>query len=420
MPQKILVADKLAEEGLDFLKQSNFDFDVKVGLKEDELAAAVGAYDALIVRSGAKVTAKVLENPGNLKAIARAGVGVDNIDLEASTAKGILVLNTAEASTLSTAEHALALMMSLARKIPAAHAHVKSGQWQRNKYQGTQLAGKTLGVVGMGRIGRTVASRAIAMDMTVLGYDPFFSSDTALDGKVKMVRDFEQFLAQLDVITFHVPGGAETKHLLNRDRLFGGKVKPNLLVVNDARGEVVDEFALADALKEKKIAGAAIDVFQKEPPPSDHPLFGLENVVLTPHLGASTDEAQTAVSVDACTAIIAYLKTGEIRGAVNAGGIKLDLPPDEAPFMGLAQRVGMLLGGVNEGGFKTITLRASGPRAQKHMQTLLRLATVELLKPHLATPVNVINVEHLARQRGIELVQIAEPNPPAGLVGDIV
>src|SRR5437588_6150526 len=190
---RILVADKLAEEGLEALKSQGMNFEVKVGLKEPELAAAVGAYDALIVRSGAKVTAKVLENPGNLKAIARAGVGVDNIDLEAATAKGILVLNTAEASTLSTAEHALALMMALARKVPQADAHVRKGEWKRNQYQGTQLAGKTLGVVGLGRIGRTVASRALAMEMTVLGYDPYFTADTALDGRVRLVRDFDQF-----------------------------------------------------------------------------------------------------------------------------------------------------------------------------------------------------------------------------------
>lgn len=416
---RILVGDKLADEGLDFLKQQNVNFDAKIGLKEDELAAAVGEYDGLIVRSGAKVTAKVLENPGKLRAIARAGVGVDNIDLDAATSKGILVLNTAEASTLSTAEHALALMMSLARKIPQAHAHVKSGQWKRNQYQGTQLAGKTLGVVGLGRIGRTVASRAIAMEMTVVGFDPFFSAQSALDGKVKLIRDFDEFLSQIDVLTFHVPGGDATKHLLNRERLMG-KCRPNLLVINDARGEVVDEFALADALKEKKIAGAAIDVYQVEPPPKDHPLFGLENVVLTPHLGASTDEAQTAVSVDACKAMVAYLKNGEIRGAVNAGGIKLDLPPDERPFATLASRAGALLGALCEQGFKTITLRVHGPRTQKLSNTLMRLGLVELLRPHLDTPVNVINVEHHAKQRGIELATIMEPTPPSGLAGDIL
>jgi len=416
---RILVADKLADEGLEYLKSAGIAFDTKVGLKEDELASAIGGYDALIVRSGAKVTAKVLEKPGQLKTIARAGVGVDNIDLPAATAKGILVLNTAEASTLSTAEHALALLMSLARKVPQADAHVRSGQWKRTQFQGTQLAGKTLGVVGLGRIGRTVASRALAMEMKVLGHDPFFPGESALDGKVKLIRDFDDFLSQIDVITFHVPGGEGTKHLLNRDRLFT-KCRPNLLVVNDSRGEVLDEFALADALKEKKIAGAAIDVYATEPPPKDHPLFGLDNVVLTPHLGASTDEAQTAVSVEAAKAIVAYLMTGEIRGAVNAGGIKLDLPPDEAPFARLASRIGALLAGYHDAGYKTITLRASGTRAQKLMNTLLRLATVELLKPHLDTPVNVINVEHLAKTRGIEMVSIAEPAPPAGLVGDII
>src|SRR5690348_253510 len=421
MAMRILVADKLAKEGLDFLNASGMQFDEKIGLKEDELATTAGAYDAMIVRSGAKVTAKVLEKPGNLKVIARAGVGVDNIDLPAATAKGILVLNTAEASTLSTAEHALALMMSLARKIPAADAHVKSApaKWNKTYYQGTQLAGKTLGVVGLGRIGRTVASRTLAMEMNVLGYDPYYSQPTALEGRVKLIRDFDEFLSQIDVITFHVPGGEGTKHLLNKDRLFN-KCRSNLLVINDARGEVVDEFAVAEALKAKKIAGAALDVFAKEPPAQDHPLFGVENVVLTPHLGASTDEAQTAVSVEACKSIVAYLKNGEIRGAVNAGKLKLDLPPDEAPFSDLARRIGALLAGVTDGGFKTITLRASGQRAPKLMETLLRLATVELLKPHLAPPVNVINVEHLARSRGVELVQVHEPSPPQGLVGDIV
>lgn len=426
---RILVADKLADEGLEYLKQSGVAFDVKLDLKEeDKFAAAIPGYDALIVRSGVKVTPKVIAASDKLRAIARAGVGVDNINLPAATEKGILVLNTAEASTLSTAEHALALMLSLARKIPVANHVLKSGvlsakdDWKkRSNYQGTQLAGKTLGVVGLGRIGRTVATRALAMEMTVVGFDPYFPAESALDGKVKLVRDFDEFLAQLDVITFHVPGGEGTKHLLNRERLFNGKCKPNLLVVNDSRGEVVDEMALAEALKEKKIAGAALDVFATEPPVKDHPLMGLDNAVLTPHLGASTDEAQTAVSVEACKAIVAYLRSGEIRGAVNAGGIKLDLPPDEAVFAKLASRVGTLLAGYCDCGYKTITLRASGTKAPKHMNTLLRLAAVELLKPHLGEgAVNVINVEHLARARGIELVAIHEPAPPSGLVGDVV
>ena len=419
---RVLVADKLAEEGLEWLKASGVDFDVKVGLCEEELASEVGKYDALIVRSGAKVTSRVLAEPGKLKAIARAGVGVDNIDCEAATLKGILVMNTAEASTLSTAEHAMALMTSLARKIPQAHVSLTSGQldWKkRSAYQGTQLAGKTLGVVGMGRIGRAVAARALAFEMTVLGFDPFFTAPTALDGKVKLIRDFDEFLAQLDVITFHVPGGESTRHLLSRERLFGG-CKPNLLVVNDARGEVVDEFALADALKEKKIAGAAIDVYNSEPPQKDHPLFGSDNVVLTPHLGASTDEAQTAVSVDACKAIVGYLRSGEIRGAVNGGGVQLNLPADEAPFAELARRMGNLLPAMCDTGFETITLRTVGVRAEKLATTLLRLATAELLRANIGENINVINVEHFARSRGIELAQITDANVPAGMAGEVV
>ncbi len=419
---RILVADKLADEGLEFLTQSGVSYDVKIGLKEAELAAEIPNYDGLIVRSGAKVTAKCLVEPGLLRAIARAGVGVDNIDLDAATAKGILVLNTAAASTLSTAEHALALMLSLARKIPAANQGLRSGEldWKKRAiYQGTQLAGKTLGVVGLGRIGQTVAIRALAFEMTVLGYDPFYPSDTALEGRVKMVKDFDEFFKQLDVITFHVPGSEQTKHLINRERLFS-IAKPNLLIVNDARGEVVDEFAVAEALQAKKIAGAALDVFVTEPPVKDHPLFACANAVVTPHLGASTDEAQTAVSVEACKAMVAFLETGEIRGAVNAGGIKLDLPPDEAPIAKLASRIGTLLSAYAQGGIKTITVRASGTRAPKHLKTLKRLAAVELLKAHLTDPVNVINVEHIAASRGIELVEIHEPNPPQGLVGDVV
>ena len=416
---RVLVADKLADEGLELFRKAGIAFDEKLGLKEDELAAIIGEYDAMVCRSGVKATAKVLAEPGKLRAIARAGVGVDNIDLDAATSRGVLVINTAEASTLSTAEHAIALMMSLARKIPQADAHVRGGGWKRGAYQGTQLAGKTLGVVGLGRIGRTVATRALALEMNVIGFDPFFAGETALDGRVRMVRDFDEFLSSIDVITFHVPGGADTKHLLDKRRLFE-IARPNLLVVNDSRGEVIDEFALAEALKEKKIAGAAIDVFATEPPAKDHPLFGLANVVLTPHLGASTDEAQQAVAVAACEAIVGYLVRGEIRGAINSGGLKLDLPEDELPFAELARRIGTLLSGLTDTGFKTLTVRASGSRAGKLLPTLLRLAAVELLRPRLSGSVNVINVEKLAGQRGIELISILEQQPPQGLVGDIV
>lgn len=421
MSYRVLIADKVAAEGLELFKARGISYDEKFGLKEDELVVTVPEYDAIVCRSGIKVTAKVLANPGKLKAIARAGVGVDNIDLAAATNAGVLVLNTAEQSTISTAEHAIALMYALARKIPAADAHVRSGNWKRNNYQGTQLAGKTLGIVGIGRIGRTVATRALAMEMKVVAFDPFYTEATALDGRVTMVKDFDEFLSRIDVISFHVPGGADTKHLLNRERLFT-KCKPNLLVINDSRGEVVDEFALADALKEKKIAGAAIDVYATEPPPKDHPLFAIENAVLTPHLGASTDEAQQAVAVAACEAIALFLTTGEIRGAVNASGLKLDLPDDEKCFAELASRIGALLSGYHsEAGFKTVTVRMSGAKARKLLPTLVKLAAVELLRPRMTSgSVNLINVESIAKARGIELVAVEEPSPPSGLVGDVL
>ncbi|MEL7240435.1 MAG: NAD(P)-dependent oxidoreductase, partial [Planctomycetota bacterium] len=274
--------------------------------------------------------------------------------------------------------------------------------------------------MGRRRIGQTVASRAVAMEMTVLGYDPFFKGDTALDGAVRVIADFDEFLKQLDVITFHVPGGSGTKHLLDRRRLFE-VAKPNLLVVNDARGEVIDEFAVADALKENRIAGAAVDVFEQEPIATDHPLLGLPNTVVTPHLGASTDEAQTAVAVDACRALVAYLKRGEINGAVNLSGVKLDLPAPDAAIANLAQRVGRLLTAYfAEGGFKTMTVRASGVRAPKLLETLKRVAAVELLAGAMDGATNVINVEDLARERGIELLDFEESAPPQGLVGDVV
>jgi D-3-phosphoglycerate dehydrogenase len=417
---RILIADKLADDGLKLLEAEGVDYDVKIGLNEEELTAAVKDYDGLAVRSGAKVTAKVLEEPGKLRAIARAGVGVDNIDLDAATARGVLVVNTAAASTLSTAEHALALMYALARKIPGADRHVKSGEWKKSKYQGTQLAGKTLGVVGLGRIGQTVATRALAMEMTVVGYDPYFKGEAALDGRVTIIKDFDEFLARLDVITFHVPGGGDTKHLLDARRL-NEVAKNSLLVINDARGDVVDEFAVAEALKNGRIAGAAIDVYATEPPPKDHPLFGLDSAVLTPHLGAQTDEAQEAVAVEACRSLVAYLKRGEINGAVNLSGVKLDLPPDEAALANFASRAGKLLTAfASTQELDGITVRASGEKAQKNLETFKRLAAVEVLSSMLASPANVVNVEQAASDRGIDLQAVKESQPPSGLVGNIV
>ena len=411
MAQRILVADELAPEGLEALKASGMQYDEKVGLTPEQLAAEVGNYDALIVRSKAKVPAKVLANPGKLRIIARAGVGVDTIDLDAATAKGILVINTAAASTLSTAEHALALMFALARKIPAGHAHVSAGpaKWEKAKYQGTQLAGKTLGVVGLGRIGQTVASRALAMEMKVIGFDPFFSGQSALDGKVPLYRDFDQFLGLCDVITFHVPGGEGTKHLLNRERLFG-KCRPNLLVVNDARGEVVDEYALAEAIKEKKIAGAALDVYQTEPPAKDHPLFGLDNVVLTPHLGASTDEAQEKAGTAVAKSVKLALSGEFVPDAVNVQGGAI--AEDVRPGLPLAEKLGRVFTALAGGIASRIEVEVRGEIAQYDVKVLELAVLKGVFTDVVETSVTYVNAPLFAQDRGVEMSLTTDDESP--------
>ncbi len=399
---KILAADKLAKEGMDYLlSQPDLELTVKPGLGEDELAKIVGEYDGMVVRSGVRITPRVLENPGRLKAIARAGVGVDNIDLEAATNKGILVLNSAEASTITTAEHAFALLMALARHIGQAYKTMSQGGWDREKFQGVQLSGKTLGVIGFGRIGRTVAERALAFGMQVIAYDPFINAPTALDGQVKMFSVLEDLLPHADILTFHVPLNDQTRGLLN-DRTFR-LCRKGVLVVNAARGGIVDEQALLAALDSGQCAGAALDVFSVEPPPADSPLRKHPRVLVTPHLGASTIEAQQAVSVDAATALLAYLRGEGLRGAVNVAGLRLDLDPLQKLFVDLAQRMARLISPLVTGGVARVTVELSGPQLATAAGTIERLSLIGLLQDHLDVPLNLVNVRHVAEQRGIML-----------------
>ncbi|MEX2387678.1 MAG: hydroxyacid dehydrogenase, partial [Phycisphaeraceae bacterium] len=282
---KVLAADKLAKQGLEFIQsQADAELVNKPGLSEDELAAIVGEHDAMIVRSGVTVTAKVLENPGRLKVIARAGVGVDNIDLAAATAKGILVVNTAEANTITTAEHAFALMLAMARNIGPAYKTMNAGGWDRSKFQGRQMAGKTLGIVGFGRIGQAIAERALAFEMDVVAYDPFINAETMLDGRVKMFKDFTDMLPECDLATFHVPLNDQTRGMLGKETW--KLAKPGLMVINAARGGVIDEEDLIDALESGQCGGAALDVYTSEPPAEDSPLRTHPKVLVTPHLGA--------------------------------------------------------------------------------------------------------------------------------------
>lgn len=397
---RILAADKLAEEGLAFLReQPDCELVNKPGLSEDELAAIAGEHDAMIVRSGVTVTAKVLAQPGRLKVIARAGVGVDNIDLDAATAAGILVLNTAEANTISTAEHAFALMMATARRIPQAHGKVASGGWDRDKFKGRQLAGKTLGIVGFGRIGQAIAVRAMSFDMTVIAYDPFINAQTMMDGKVKMYREFADLVPHADILTFHVPLNDQTRSMMNAAMF--AKARKGVIVVNASRGGVIDEADLAAALDSGQCGGAGIDVYVEEPPPADHPLRKSPAVTLTPHLGASTVEAQQAVSVVAAESVLMYLRGQGIKGAVNAGGLRVDLDPLQTRYVDLASRMARLISPMCTRGIADITIELVGKPLHAAAGTVERTLLVELLKGHLDVSLNIINVAGVAQARGI-------------------
>ena len=397
----ILVGDKLAKKGLDYLNSfDNVAVDVKTGLSEDEIASIIGRYQGLIVRSGVQVTAKVLANPGSLRAIARAGVGVDNIDLNAATRAGVLVMNSAEASTITTAEHAFALMMALCRNIGPAYKTMTEGGWDRSKFVGTQLAGKTLGVVGFGRIGRTVAERALAFGMQVVAFDPIYNAETALDGRVRLLTSFDDMLGEIDVLSFHVPLNDHTRNMLNADRF--ARCRPGLLVINAARGGVIDIPALLAALDAGQCGGAAIDVYEEEPPAADDPLRQHPKVLCTPHLGASTAEAQEAVSTDACAQILEFLRGEGIRGAVNLGGVRLDLDPTQARFVDLAKRMAQLIAPMCEKGIGDVAVTLEGQTLSSAASTIERMTVIELLRTSLDTPINVVNVQLIAEQRGIK------------------
>ena len=400
----ILAADKLADEGLAFIsEQPDATLLDKPGLSEAEYGQllAGGGIHAMIVRSGIDVTARVLAEPGDLRVIARAGVGVDNIDLPAATSKGILVVNTAEASTITTAEHAFALMMALLRNVGPAYRTMADGGWDRNKYKGRQLHGMTLGVVGLGRIGRTVAERALAFGMHVFGYDPFVNTDIQLgEHTVKTYRSFEAMVPHVDVLSFHVPKTPETTGMLNAATF--DRCRPGVFVINAARGGIIDEADLVAACDAGQCGGAALDVFTTEPPAADSPLRRHPRILVTPHLGASTQEAQTAVSVDAAKACLAYLRGQGISGAVNAGGVRVDLTHLQHAYVDLANRMARLLSPMITRGIATVELELCGNDLGPAAGTIERTVLVGLLQRHFDTPLNVINVAALADQRKIE------------------
>lgn len=399
---RIIVLDDLAPEGLQQLEAAEgIEFEVRTGLKGEELRKTLLEFDGAICRSGVKLTADVLEGNRRLRAIVRAGVGTDNIDKAAATRMGIVVMNTPAGNTLSTAEHTVAMMMALSRNIAPAYQSLIEGRWDRKNYMGTQLAGKTLGVVGLGRIGLAVAARAKALEMRVVGYDPFLSRERTEALGIEAADSVKQMLPEIDYLTVHTPLTDETRNMISFTEL--EIVRPGIRLINCARGGIYDEQALAEGLKSGKVGGVALDVFAEEPC-TNSPLFGMPNVLATPHLGASTEEAQTQVAVEGVGLLTDYLQTGAIRHAVNMAPLDPKTLASMRGYLDVAHRLGLLLAELSPAGVKSCRLVYRGDIAQKDTKLLTSSFAAGLLENALEEDVNIVNAEMLLRERGIELV----------------
>jgi D-3-phosphoglycerate dehydrogenase len=404
---RVLISDKLEPSGLNLLRQAGIELDERHGLTGAALQEALRAADGVIVRSGTRITAELLEEPGKLRAVVRAGVGVDNIDVAAATRRGIVVMNTPGGNTVSTAEHTITLLLALARRLPAADATLRQGKWERNKFVGTQLAGKTLGVVGLGRVGREVARRAAGLDMKVLGFDPFLSPDRAGQLGIESVSDLDSLLPRCDFLSVHTPLTDETRHLIGAAQL--ARMRRGARILNCARGGIIDETALVDALTSGHLAGAALDVFLQEPPPPDHPLLKLPNVVLTPHLGASTVEAQESVAREAAQLLIDFLTRGVVQFAVNMAAVDRTELEELRLYVDMARRLGLLHAQMAQGAIQRAELSYRGEVARRSTRLITAAFTAGLLEYRLAQNVNIVNAELLARERGIEIIEQSNP-----------
>ncbi|MFO7901529.1 MAG: phosphoglycerate dehydrogenase [Planctomycetota bacterium] len=404
--QRVIVLDNVAREGLDLLDAApGIEYEVRTGLKGEDLRAALTEFDGAVCRSGVKITAESLEGNRRLKAIVRAGVGTDNIDKVAATRGGVVVMNTPTGNTLSTAEHAFALMLGLSRNVGPAFQSLREGRWDRKAYMGTQLADKTLGVVGLGRIGLEVARRAQAFAMRVIGYDPFFSEEQASKLGIEKMETVHDILPLVDYLTVHTPLTPETRHLISTKEI--ELLKPSARLINAARGGIYDEEALVEGLKSGKLAGVALDVYEEEPC-TDSPLFSLPGVLCTPHLGASTEEAQTQVAVEAVQLLIRFLTAGEIRHGVNMAAID---PKTVRPMLGnldVAYRLGRLLAQWNGGGLSTCELNYRGEVVDQDTKLLTASFCAGLLEHSLDEEVNIVNAEMLMKERGVQIIENRE------------
>lgn len=406
---RVLVSDRLANEGLGALRESaDVELVVKPGLRPEELKQEIRSAHALLVRSATKVTADVIDAAPELVAIGRAGVGVDNIDVEAATRRGIVVCNSPEGNTVAAAEHTMALMLALARNVPAANASVGAGEWKRSAFVGVELLNKTLGIIGLGKIGSEVATRAGAFGMKLLGYDPFIAADHAARLGVQSVA-LDDLLSGSDFITVHVPLNKDTQHLIGTENL--AKVKPGVRIINVSRGGVVDEAALAEAVEDGRVAGAGLDVFEREPP-AESPLLGLDHVVLTPHLGASTAEAQIKVAVDVAQQVLDVLGGSPARSAVNVLPVSPESMRALQPYLPLAEKLGRLQGQLATRPMSAVEIIYAGQLADEDARMLTR----SFLKGLLARivdeePVNLVNATLIAEARGLRVVESRSRQP---------
>lgn len=397
---RIIVLDNIADQGLQMLTDTpGIEFEVRTGLAGEELRQALEGFDGAVCRSGVKITAEVLEGNTTLKAIARAGVGTDNIDKVAATRLGIVVMNTPAGNTVSTAEHAMTLLAGLSRHVAAAHASLKAGKWDRGKFKGSQLCGKSLGIIGLGRIGQEVAKRAAAFGMNVIGFDPFLS-DAQIDNLgITPASNVKDLLPQIDYLTVHTPLTPETKNLIGDEEI--ALLKPGARLINCARGGIYDEAALVRGLESGKLGGVALDVYPEEPC-TDSPLFQMDNVLCTPHLGASTHEAQTQVATEAVELLIGFLQRGEIKSAVNTAAIEPKMLAELKGYLNAAYRLGVMLAGWHDGGIESIEIEYLGELSDKDHRILTSAFCAGLLDKALPN-VNIINAKAIAQDRGVEI-----------------
>jgi D-3-phosphoglycerate dehydrogenase / 2-oxoglutarate reductase len=398
---KVLVSDALSEEGLKVFKESKeLTVDVKTDLKPDALKEIIKDYDALVVRSATKVTNEVIQAAKKLKVIGRAGVGLDNVDLEAATQKGIIVMNTPAGNTISTAEHTFSMILALSRNIPQANASTKKGEWKRSKFMGVEVYGKTLGIVGFGRIGSEVAKRALSFGMKILAYDPFLSAEVAESIGVE-IAELKKGLQEADYITVHTPLTDETRHMIS-DKEFA-LMKKGVRLINCARGGIIDEAALVKALKEQKVAGAAMDVFENEPLSAENEFLKLDNVIITPHLGASTEEAQINVAIEVAEIVRDALLGRGIRNAANYPCLEAEVCKILTPYINLGEKLGMFAAQLVEGRFQELVINYSGEITKYDLSPVTMALAKGVLAPILKETVNFVNATSLLKERGIKL-----------------